>query len=253
MNDLQNYLAAHIGICLAGQGYRQYGFREDMSFVWKTELWEFQRLYEALCPVLFEKETWAETRLANEDDFQLALEELAELGILEKHEFKYAETKYRVNKGASVSWAAFFKRPHVKEAVDFHFPLVKESLENINLIGDANTDGIQTKSKVHIPASNRVVSLDDNRDEVNALGNEISKLRNEIAECKANDFPEKEAIQSELEAASMQLERSEVFWDSFKARIFNVCSILVNKFTDKSIGEIAKLILQNVTKLFGDG
>lgn len=117
-----------------------------------------------------------------------------------------------------------------------------------------NIQATDTVSNIVIPASDRIVTLDDNSKEFKTVQADLSSL---ITGVKASnsfgdeDPEEKDAVLADM-AAGQELLNAGHFWvKSLWETLIKALKLLIKKFGDAGIGQTASKLLEELTKLLG--
>lgn len=169
----------------------------------------------------------------SDGEIEMALDQLVEAGILEKKNPPFREPYYSTTEVLSMSRVR--ELSNCGEALcDLGYNFFEQTVTK--LIDQQDSKDTEEHKA---PASDRIVSLLDNRKEVEELREKIEKLKSAIEEHGHNNVDEKEAALGELEAVSIPLTRDAIFIDRWYQRLLRVCSSIGEKFVDASLQALA--------------
>lgn len=103
-----------------------------------------------------------------------------------------------------------------------------------------------------IPASDRFVEINHNAPETREAIDALKALR--VALEQANDYPDQEDKAqriAEIEAGLVLIRAPRVRLEAIRSVVFRSAKYLAKKFTDASIGIVAKAVISAIAKLFG--
>ena len=103
---------------------------------------------------------------------------------------------------------------------------------------------------VQAPASDRIVSLKDNQNEVAELREELEALKTAVLDNKKNVFEEKDIVLDEIEASILGLSKPRIRIEPWRERTLWVATYLLSEFGGGVIGEIASRVIDLLGTFF---
>lgn len=106
------------------------------------------------------------------------------------------------------------------------------------------------EEKSAIPTSDRVVSPQDNQDEVAQMLERLEALEKAVEQSTKNDFEERDYVKAEITFAISLLSKARVLIDLWKERTFRISNYLLNKFGDTAVGICAAEVIKFLGSFF---